>query len=59
MNRLEAATIISNHNLWRRGVEGYAMGDPKELGIAFDIAVISLRELSNLLPGKDEKNDND
>lgn len=42
MDRLKAAEILRRHNCWRRGVEGYVMGDVNQLGEAIDLAVLAL-----------------
>lgn len=47
MDRQTAAKILDSHNVWRRGVEGAVMGDPKELGEALEVAVVALRTPSS------------
>ena len=47
MTNAEAAQLLRMHNAWRRAVDDdtdYAMADPKELGVAIDMAVEALRE---------------
>jgi len=43
MDELHAAELLYRHNIWRRGDETYDMANPKELGIALDMAVKALR----------------
>jgi len=42
MTRYEAAVILAQHNLWRRGAEDIEMAHPWELGQAIDVAVAEL-----------------
>lgn len=44
MTREQAAEILEQHNLWRRGDDEYQMADVRLLGIAIDVAVDALRE---------------
>lgn len=43
MDNLHAALLLYQHNEWRRGNDSYDMANPKELGIAIDLAVAALR----------------
>lgn len=40
---LHAAELLYRHNLWRRGDDTHEMANPKELGIAIDMAIQALR----------------
>jgi hypothetical protein len=48
MDALHAAELLYRHNIWRRGDDTYDMANPKELGIALDMAVVALRETATL-----------
>ncbi len=48
MDALHAAELLYRHNIWRRGDDTYDMANPKELGIALDMAVVALRETDTL-----------
>lgn len=43
MTENEAAEILENHNLWRRGSDAVQMAHPWELGQAIDFAVTTLK----------------
>lgn len=44
MDALHASELLYRHNIWRRGDDTYDMANPKELGIALDMAVKALRQ---------------
>lgn len=46
MTNKEAAKLLEAHNIWRRGGEGSG-ANPKDLGIAIDVAVSALMAESN------------
>ena len=48
MTTPEAIAILTAHNTWRRGnCENYPMQDPKQIGIALDIAIEVMKENAN------------
>ena len=48
MTDSEAATILAAHNRWRRADEDAQMQDPKELGVAINVAVHALATIQKL-----------
>lgn len=52
MTRKEALKILHIFQKWRRGSNTIPMPDPKEIGIAIDVAIRELRKIE-----RDERND--
>lgn len=52
MTRKEALKILHIFQKWRRGSNTIPMPNPKEIGIAIDVAIRELRKIE-----RDERND--
>lgn len=45
MTKKRALKVLEAHNEWRRGSDATGMQDPRDIGIALEIAIKSIKKL--------------